>query len=159
VSQSSNDLNLTFVIDEADADGLVPMLHEELVRSGAMPMHDARVFGPSWREIVHGRRERATPWWLARRETLLSLAAQGTPRYAYHLGTVHERARELLALDAVDRRFYAVKANPHPALLRVLAAEGYGFECVSAAEVAHVLDVVPGLSPGDVLFTPSFAPR
>jgi len=159
VSQSSNDLNLTFVIDEADADGLVPLLHDELVRSGAMPMHDPRVFGPSWREIVHGRRERATSWWVARRDALLALARQGTPRYAYHLGTVRERARELLALDAVDRRFYAVKANPHPAILRALAAEGYGFECVSAAEVAHVLDVVPGLSPGDVLFTPSFAPR
>ena len=49
VSQSSNDLNLTFVIDEADADGLMPELHAELVRSGAMPMRDGSVFGPSWR--------------------------------------------------------------------------------------------------------------
>ncbi|MGH8078300.1 MAG: aspartate kinase, partial [Lysobacter sp.] len=32
VSQSSNDLNLTFVVDEADAEGLVPQLHAALVR-------------------------------------------------------------------------------------------------------------------------------
>src|SRR3546814_10822591 len=31
ISQSSNDLNLTFVIDEADADGLLPVLHAELI--------------------------------------------------------------------------------------------------------------------------------
>src|SRR6476659_6051829 len=41
ISQSSNDLNLTFVVDEADADGLIPQLHAELIRSGAMPVHDA----------------------------------------------------------------------------------------------------------------------
>jgi diaminopimelate decarboxylase/aspartate kinase len=34
-----------------------------------------------------------------------------------------------------------------------------GFECVSLAEVEHVLDVLPGLDPKRVLFTPSFAPR
>jgi diaminopimelate decarboxylase/aspartate kinase len=159
VSQSSNDLNLTFVVDEADADGLVPLLHEELVRSGAMPMHDGRVFGPSWHEIAMGRRERTEPWWVAHRERLLELAAQGTPRYAYHLGTVRERARALDAVEAIDRRYYAVNANPHPALLRTVAAEGFGFECVSAAEVAHVFEAVPGLSPAQVVFTPSFAPR
>jgi diaminopimelate decarboxylase/aspartate kinase len=159
VSQSSNDLNLTFVIDEADADGLVPLLHDELVRSGAMPMHDARVFGPSWHEIAHGRRERAEPWWVGRRDRLLALAGKGTPRYAYDIDTVRTRARELAAVDAIDRRYYAVKANPHPALLRALASEGFGFECVSAAEVAHVLGALPGLPSSRVLFTPSFAPR
>src|SRR5690606_27880065 len=38
ISQSSNDLNLTFVIDEADADGLLPQLHAALIDSGAMPV-------------------------------------------------------------------------------------------------------------------------
>ena len=64
VSQSSNDLNLTFVVDEADAEGLLPTLHAELIRSGAMPVRDAGVFGPSWREIAHGKPQRAQPWWV-----------------------------------------------------------------------------------------------
>ena len=38
ISQSSNDLNLTFVVDEAEADGLIPHLHAELIRSRAMPV-------------------------------------------------------------------------------------------------------------------------
>ncbi len=159
VSQSSNDLNLTFVIDEADADGLLPELHAELVRSGAMPTGDSGVFGPTWHEIAHGRRERPAPWWLARRDALLRLAACGTPRYAYDLEVVRERARALRAVDAVDRRFYALKANPHPAILRALANEGFGFECVSRGELERVFEAVPGVPPGHVLFTPSFAPR
>ncbi|MGI8560087.1 MAG: bifunctional aspartate kinase/diaminopimelate decarboxylase [Luteimonas sp.] len=159
ISQSSNDLNLTFVIDEADADGLLPELHAALIDSGAMPVQDASVFGPSWKEIVHGRRTRAAPWWRQERARLLDCAARGTPRYVYHLPTLRDRARALAAVEAVDRRYYAIKANAHPALLQALAAEGYGLECVSLGELAHVFATLPGIDPADVLFTPSFAPR
>lgn len=159
ISQSSNDLNLTFVIDEADADGLLPHLHAELIRSRAMPVRDDTVFGPSWREIAHGKPERAPAWWLGRREQLLSLAQQGTPRYVYDLATVRDRARSLSASNAVDRCFYAIKANPHPAILKAIAGEGFGLECVSLGEVERVFATLPQIDPGRVLFTPSFAPR
>lgn len=159
ISQSSNDLNLTFVIDEADAEGMLPQLHAELIRSGAMPVADMGVFGPSWREIAHGKPDRRAPWWQAARTQLLERAEAGTPRYVYHLGTVRERARELASIDAVDRRYYAIKANPHPAILRTLVEEGFGLECVSLGELEHVFATLPGLAPERVLFTPSFAPR
>lgn len=159
ISQSSNDLNLTFVIDEADAEGLVAQLHAQLVDSGAMPVQDASVFGPGWREIVHGRRPRHAPWWQAERGRLLACAARGTPRYVYHLPTLRARARALAGIAAVDRRFYAIKANAHPALLRALAEEGFGMECVSQGELEHVFELLPGIDPARVLFTPSFAPR
>ena len=158
ISQSSNDLNLTFVIDEADADGLVPQLHAELIRGGAMPVHDAAVFGPSWRTLLHGAPQRAVPWWRGQRERLLELARAGTPRYAYHLPTVRERARQLSAIDALDRRYYAIKANPHPDILRALVTEGFGLECVSRGELDRVFETLPELAPERVLFTPSFAP-
>jgi len=160
ISQSSNDLNLTFVIDEADADGLLPILHAELIDSGAMPVYEEQVFGPRWREIIGHVRPRATPWWRAPqpRRQLLELAAQGTPAYVYHLPTVRERARQLKAVAALDRRYYAIKANPHPAILRALVEEGFGLECVSLGEVEHVFAALPELSPSRVLFTPSFAP-
>jgi diaminopimelate decarboxylase/aspartate kinase len=74
------------------------------------------------------------------------------------LGTVRERARQLNGVDAIDRRYYAIKANPHPALLRALAGEGFGLECVSEGELRRAFDVVPGLDPARVLFTPNFAP-
>ncbi len=159
ISQSSNDLNLTFVIDEADADGLLPVLHAELIDSGAMPVHDASVFGPSWYEIAHGRRARETPWWQGERERLLALAATGAPRYVYHLPTLRARAAALNNIAAIDKRFYAIKANAHPDLLRALVGDGFGLECVSQGELAHVFASVPGLDASRVLFTPSFAPR
>lgn len=160
ISQSSNDLNLTFVIDEADADGLLPHLHAELVRGGAMPVQDASVFGPSWREIVQGPpAPLPTPWWRTQRDRLLRVAAHGTPRYVYNLATVRERARALNDVGAIDRRFFALKANPHPDILRTLQAEGFGFECVSQGELQHVFVLFPEIDPARVLFTPSFAPR
>ena len=159
ISQSSNDLNLTFVIDEADAEGLLPQLHAELIRGGAMPVRDASVFGPSWREIAHGKPQRATPWWVEARVEVLRRAEAGTPRYVYNLATVRERARSLAAASAVDRCFYAIKANPHPAILGAIVGEGFGLECVSQGELEHVFATLPQLSPQRVLFTPSFAPR
>jgi diaminopimelate decarboxylase/aspartate kinase len=159
ISQSSNDLNLTFVIDEADADGLLSELHAALIDSGAMPVQDAEVFGPSWKEIVQGRRPRATPWWQAERMRLLACAQAGTPRYVYHLPTLRERARALAAVSPVDRRYYAIKANAHPVLLQAIVAEGFGLECVSQGELEHVFATLPDLDPSEVLFTPSFAPR
>lgn len=159
ISQSSNDLNLTFVVDEADADGMLPQLHAELIRGGAMPVADDTVFGPSWREIAHGKVPRRAKWWETRHDALLDIASRGTPRYAYDLDTVRDRARELTAIDAIDRRFYAIKANPHPAILRALVDEGFGLECVSTGELEHVFRHLPTLSPQRVLFTPSFAPR
>jgi len=159
ISQSSNDLNLTFVIDEADADGLLPILHAELIDSGAMPVEETEVFGPRWREIAGSVRPRETPWWRGQRAQLLQLAEAGTPRYVYHLPTVRARARALAAIAPIDQRYYAIKANSHPAILRLLEAEGFGLECVSHGELAHVFNVLPELSPSRVLFTPSFCPR
>jgi diaminopimelate decarboxylase/aspartate kinase len=162
VSQSSNDLNLTFVVDEALADGLLPRLHQLLIRSGAMPVDEAGVFGPSWKQIESGgARQRAPRWWQREpgRARLLACAARGTPVYAYDLETVRQRARGLCDAAAVDRRFYALKANSNAGILRALEAEGFGFECVSQAELERVFEVLPGLDPTRVLFTPSFAPR
>ena len=159
ISQSSNDLNLTFVIDEVDADGLLPVLHAALIDSGAMPVEETSVFGPRWREIAHGIRKRETPWWHGERDRLLAMAEAGTPRYAYHLPTVRARAQALKALAPIDQRYYAIKANPNPEILRLLVDEDFGLECVSLGELQRVFEIVPEISPRRVLFTPSFAPR
>lgn len=159
ISQSSNDLNLTFVVDEGIAEGMLPKLHALLAQSGAMPVTEAAVFGPSWRRIDSPTALRPLPWWHAARHRLLHSARAETPRYVYHLPTVRERARELAGIGAVDRRFFALKANPHPRVLQVLEAEGFGFECVSLGELDHLFRVLPKLAPDRVLFTPSFAPR
>ncbi|MFC4525434.1 bifunctional aspartate kinase/diaminopimelate decarboxylase [Dyella halodurans] len=160
ISQSSNNLNLTFVVDENVVDELLPHLHELLITAGALRTDDSALFGPSW-QALYGSGEVLPPaaaWWRTdRRDALLKLGAEATPRYVYHLPTVRQQARDLKTLAAVDRLHYAVKANTHPAILRALAEEGFGFECVSPGELKAVMAVVPETAP--LLFTPNFAPR
>ena len=159
ISQSSNDLNLTFVLDEDLDEDMLPRLHALLAQCGAMPVTETAVFGPSWRSLDKPAASRPQAWWQRLQPRLLEAAKAGTPRYAYHLPTVRERARELMDVAAIDRRFYALKANSHPEILRTLEAEGFGFECVSQGELDHLFGVLPTLAPDRVLFTPSFAPR
>ncbi|MHB1273385.1 MAG: bifunctional aspartate kinase/diaminopimelate decarboxylase [Rhodanobacter sp.] len=160
ISQSSNNLNLTFVVDESVVDELLPHLHELLIAAGALRTDDSALFGPSW-QALYGGGETLAPaaaWWHeSERQRLLDIAGEATPRYVYHLPTVRHQARELKTLAAVDRLHYAVKANTHPAILRVLAQEGFGFECVSPGELKAVIAAVPESAP--LLFTPNFAPR
>ncbi len=164
ITQSSNNLNLTFVVDEDVVDGMLPRLHELLVRHGGLRGDDGELFGPSW-QALYGDPDAApvpatpeTAWWRdeAQRRRLLMLAAERTPRYVYHLPTVRERARQVRALGSVDRRWYAIKANTHPAILRTAAAEGFGLECVSPGELEAATRAVPD---APRLFTPNFARR
>ncbi|MCX7555639.1 bifunctional aspartate kinase/diaminopimelate decarboxylase [Xanthomonadaceae bacterium JHOS43] len=159
ISQSSNDLNLTFVVDESVAEGMLPRLHELLIHAQAMPVDEAAVFGPSWKALQRGATPLPRPWWAEKREALLEQVGSGTPRYVYDLATLRATARAFRGLGALDRRFYSIKANPHPAILRALEEEGFGFECVSGGELDHVFSLFPGIDPTRVLFTPSFAAR
>ncbi len=157
ISQSSNNLNLTFVVDEALAETLLPRLHAQLLQTGALRADDDALFGASWRELYAGQMAAAVPpWWRLRRDELLAAAARGTPRYVYDLGTLQARARALRALQAVDRCHYALKANAHPQLLAALADEGFGMECVSPGELAAAQAAAPAAAR---LYTPNFAPR
>ena len=160
MSQSANDLNLTFVVDGDRAEAIARELHEHLIGQAA----DPDVFGPSWAELRgEGSGSRAAPavaaWWHARRDDLLRIAEEGGAAYVYDLATVRERARALASLRSVDRVFYAMKANWHPDVLRTVREEGLGIECVSWGEVTHAFQAIPDLETAEILFTPNFAPR
>ncbi|MGD9583579.1 MAG: bifunctional aspartate kinase/diaminopimelate decarboxylase [Lysobacterales bacterium] len=156
ISQSANDLNLTFVVDEARSEGLIERLHEGLIGTQALRIDDQRVFGPSYRRLYQTPEQAAPPpWWRTRREALLALAAERTPRYVYERATIAERARALRAIGAVDRWFYAIKANAHPGLLRLIADQGFGLECVSVGELAQARAVA---ADAPLLYTSNFAP-
>lgn len=100
-----------------------------------------------------------TPWWRARRLALLASLGDLDCAYAYDLATVESQARALLGMRSVARVLYAIKANPHPQILRAVAALGCGFECVSRGEVERVMESVPGIARDRLLFTPNFAPQ
>lgn len=167
LSQSSNNLNLTFVVDEGLADALVPQLHAMLVRTDALRAADQAVFGASWQQLMGAATiTAAPPWWQGKRNELLALAQRQSPCYVYSLDQVRRRARDLRGLRAhgrdgtvVDRWHYAIKANSHPQVLRTLAEEGFSLECVSWNEVLAARAAVPQLQPQQIMFTPNFAPR
>jgi len=158
VSQAANDLNFIFVVDEEQGDRLVQELHDLLIR----PVSGDTVLGPTWAEL-YGRKKNPTgsavPWWQSRRDELLRLAAAHDSAFVYDPEQVRVAARALRALKSVQRVYYAMKANPHPALLHIVAEEGLGIECVSRGEIEQVCATLPALDRALLLFTPNFAAR
>lgn len=155
MSLASNDLNMTFVVDESQADKLCQKLHHLLIESNPQIFY----YSKSWHEEFGKPSVRPTPWWETERDRLLKEYADHSPCYVYHSPSQREKARQLKQLKAIDALFYAIKANPHPSVLRTLEAEGIGFECVSIQELEMVLALFPGIDPKRVLFTPNFAPK
>jgi len=158
LSQAANDLNFTFVIDEDQGDRLVGELHERLIR----PVRGDRILGPTWEQLYAPAQpalSAAAPWWRGRQAELLALMGARDCAYAYDRATIRAAAQALRALKAADRVLYAMKANPHPDILRLLEAEGLGFECVSRGEIERVQATLPSLDRSRILFTPNFAPR
>lgn len=77
--------------------------------------------------------------------------AHGTPCFAYSASVARAGFQALrAALPARVRLAYAVKANPHPALLRCFAGLGASFDCASIGELARVEAL--GLPPGRTFF-------
>jgi diaminopimelate decarboxylase/aspartate kinase len=158
VSQAANDLNLTFVVDEDQGERLVEELHEMLVR----PVHADAVLGPTWEQLfAHraGAPDAAPAWWAARRAELLALMDGRDCAYVYAVPVIAQRCAALRAMRTPARVLYAMKANPHPEVLRTVHAAGLGIECVSRGEAERALACLPSLRPQDVLYTPNFAPR
>jgi diaminopimelate decarboxylase/aspartate kinase len=158
VTQAANDLNITFVVDEEQGDRLVSRLHDAIVRN--KPADE--VLGPTW-EQIQGLGPvpppSGPPWWQERRDELQRISREHGCAYVYDRATIEQTARQLLDMRGVERVFYAMKANPHPEILRTVAALGYGFECVSQGECERVIEVLPDIDRGRILFTPNFAPR
>jgi bifunctional diaminopimelate decarboxylase / aspartate kinase len=158
VTQAANDLNITFVVDEEQGDRLVRRLHDVIVWNAPSD----HVLGPTW-EQIQGLAPAAPvggpPWWHSRRDELLEIARERGAAYVYDRATLEKSAQQLLGIQGVDRIFYAVKANPHPEILRTFAGLGLSFECVSQGECEHVMRELPGIDPSKILFTPNFAPR
>ena len=155
MSLASNDLNLTFVVDESQADKLCQQLHALLIENNPQSFY----YSQSWQEQFGNPYQRKTPWWDQNRLELLDLAAKNSPCYVYHAATVQEKINELFTLSAVNTIFYALKANPYEGLLKTLESQGIGFECVSIQELNHVLSIFPNIDRCRLLFTPNFAAK
>ena len=158
VSQAASDLNLTFVVEEAQSDRLVRKLHTLLFGDD----HSLGHLGPTWKETFDSEKEAVThsgttPWWHTKRQQLISVTENQTPAFVYDGPSVDGAVARLKSITPVSRLFYAMKANDAPMILKRLAAQDVGFECVSRGELDHLLKHCPDVSPSRILFTPNFA--
>jgi diaminopimelate decarboxylase/aspartate kinase len=157
VTQAANDLNLTFVVDSEQAHRLVQHLHGLLVTK----FEGGGVFGPTWEQLAAPPVSTgpARHWWQSKRAALIEIARERRSAYVYDGEAITGAIRELRSLESVDALLYAMKANAHPEVLRLVHEQGMSFECVSPGEIERALEVVPGLERRRILFTPNFAPR
>lgn len=157
VSQAASDLNLSLVVDEEQADRLVQQLHGNLFGQKEQDL----IFGPRWSSLsglAEKPGELDKPWWITKKAALLALPQSPGGLYVYDSETLERQARALLAMESVDRIFYAMKANSNREILRRFYELGLGFECVSPGELACLQENLGEPGEGKMLFTPNFAP-
>jgi len=82
----------------------------------------------------------------------------GTPLYVYDFAQIQANAQRLkMAFSSESVRvqpFYAMKANPHPAILQVLLSMGFGVDCVSPGELEIARRV--GFNKTKILYTGNY---
>lgn len=90
-------------------------------------------------------------YWRKLRNSLPQLAKKhGTPLFVISRTLLLEQAAKFRRLLPRVKPFYAVKANPHPAVLRTLARVGFGFDVASVPEIEWAL--AAGANPKDLIF-------
>lgn len=82
-----------------------------------------------------------------------------TPFYLYDEKGIRDNARALqkaFAWNPGFREFFAVKATPNPAIIKILKSEGFGVDCSSMAEL--VLAERVGLNGRNIMFSSNNTP-
>lgn len=94
-------------------------------------------------------------------QVILDLAEKyPTPFYLYDEVGIRQTARAVKAAFGWNpgyRQFFAVKATPNPAILKILKEEGIFAECSSAPEIE--LAKMAGYQGEEILFAPNFPPE
>jgi len=155
MSLASNDLNLTFVVDESQSQKLCQDLHALLIENNPQSFY----YSKSWHDEFGDPVQRLMPWWEAKRDILIDIAQKNSPCYVYDKQTQDNKIKELKSIKAIDTIFYAMKANSNHNILHNLNNHGLGFECVSKEELELILKLFPNIDRKKVLFTPNFAPK
>lgn len=156
ISQSASDINYSFVVDEDDAVRVSRILHAEFFSN----VNPKRNLGPSWNALLSNKAREVNstiPWWQNSADILIAKAKSQSPVYAYNKATVVNNLTELKKITAINKIFYAIKANSHQQILTTVANHDFGFECVSIEEILWVKKLFPDIKTNKILFTPSFA--
>jgi diaminopimelate decarboxylase len=101
--------------------------------------------------------EKKVPFTAAQLETIV--AQYPTPFHIYDEKAMRENARRLIKAFSWNKGFkeyYAVKANPNPFILKILAEEGFGVDCSSFPEL--LLAERAGISGKEIMFSSNDTP-
>ena len=82
-----------------------------------------------------------------------------TPFHIYDEAAIRKNARELLAAFSWAPQFkeyFAVKATPNPAILKIMREEGIGADCSSLAEL--IMSEMSGISGEEIMFSSNDTP-
>lgn len=96
---------------------------------------------------------------VTREQAEAAAARWPTPFYLYDERGIRENARRLRAAFAWNpgfREYFAVKATPTPAILKILHEEGCGVDCASAPELLMAQRC--GFGPGEIMFSSNETP-
>lgn len=155
LAQAANDLNLTFVVDEDDAERLMQQMHQALIEANASDY----LLAHTWAEEFGIAATLPDAFWQQKRQAILTTMQDGEAHYIYDLDTVKRQANKLMQLDQLDKVFYSIKANHHIDILTEIVNAGLGLECVSIQELHYIRQHFPNFSVDNILFTPNFADK
>lgn len=160
MTQSSSDLNFSFLVSENDAKRIIERLHS-VCFGGAF---DEEVLGETWQDL-YDTPKKTQPrfpyeryWWYHKADKLTGLLKEKKPLYVYNLQIVRERLSSLKKLQKVTQINYALKANYNTDILSLLYQKGVCFDCVSFQEIEYLKKLFPDLRGDKIIFTPNFAP-
>ncbi|PPQ83973.1 hypothetical protein CVT25_000519 [Psilocybe cyanescens] len=123
------------------------------LRVTATPSHEAEVIFPSLPPLHSGHPEIHLRNGIMN-ASRLSAAHEPDAEKAFFVGdlsVVYRQHQRWKACLPEIQPFYAVKCNPDPYIIRLLASLGAGFDCASNNEIAQILDV-GGIDPSRIIF-------
>ena len=150
---STNDMNLSFVIDGKHSDKLVQAFHREYLKEATTSSAPLYGMGNACQfDTSHGYGS----WWL--HNSAISENHPESPSYIYNLPMIKNKCGQLIqTLKTVNSFYFAMKSNSNEQVLKSIIYQGFGLECVSVKEVKYALDLFEITDKeANVLFTPNF---
>jgi diaminopimelate decarboxylase/aspartate kinase len=140
IHHSANDLTISYVVNNSDSLDILIKLHQNLISSKCYQEDLVKV---------------SKKWWFKNLEEIKQIMNINESLYLYNLEFVKNQIDILkLELPSIDQIFYSMKANNNENVIKKIASQNIGFECVSLNEVYFLRNTLN--LQNNIIFTPNF---